>query len=196
MHRLQSYGSAVTHSPLVPPPTEWDGAAWVREPPEFVLVRSKGPPCPSANKAVDGILECSIAKDNKRAQALHPTPCQLHAPSVSSGRGNRHGAILMGLSLRTLLGKSCCCCPTCAGEENLLRWKAEEEEGVELGELRKVAACLRGEARDELEEQDAGRLCLHVCRAHRLQKFKFPGPEEMKMRECGSDRAGYPPQFH
>lgn len=78
----------------------------------------------------------------------------------------------------------------------MLRWKAEEEEGVELGELRKVAARLKGEARDELEERDAGTLCLHVCRAHRLQKFKFPGPEEMKMRECGSDRAGYPPQFH
>lgn len=32
--------------------------------------------------------------------------------------------------------------------------------------------------------------CLYVCTAHRLQEFKFPGPEEMKMRECGNDRTG------
>lgn len=44
VHRLQSYGSAVTHRPLVPAPTEWDRAAWVQEAPELILVVSKGLP--------------------------------------------------------------------------------------------------------------------------------------------------------
>lgn len=48
----------------------------------------------------------------------------------------------MDLSLKSLLGKSCCCCSSRVGEENFLRRKAEEEEGVELGGLRKVAKFL------------------------------------------------------
>lgn len=78
--------------------------------------------------------------------------------------------------------------------ENFLRRKAEEEEGVELGGLRKVLNHLRGKARDELEEREPGCLCLSVYTAHRLQEFKFPGPGETQARGCGNDRAGYPPQ--
>lgn len=90
------------------------------------------PPRPPTATAVDGDLECSTAKDKDWAQALHPALYQLHAASMSTERGNRHGAILVGLSLRPLLGKSCCCCAASVGEVNLLRRKAEEEEGMEL----------------------------------------------------------------
>lgn len=55
----------------------------------------------------------------------------------------------MGLSLGSLLGKSCyCCAARVEEEENLLRRKAEKEKGVELGGLGKVAALLeRGSKR-------------------------------------------------
>lgn len=50
----------------------------------------------------------------------------------------------MGLSLRTLRGeKLLLLCYKC---------RTAEGEGVELGGLWEVAACLRGKARDELEE--------------------------------------------
>ena len=62
---------------------------------------------------------------------------------MSTGRGNSHGDILVGLSLRSLLGKSCCCCAARVREGNLLRRKAEEE-GVELEGLRKAAELLEG----------------------------------------------------
>lgn len=57
---------------------------------------------------------------------------------MSTGRGNRHGAILVGL----FLGESCCCCAESVGEESLLMGKAGEVEDVELGGLREVAEVL------------------------------------------------------
>lgn len=75
---------------------------------------------------------------------------------------------MWGLSLRTLL-----LCYKCRRKE-LLRRKAEEEEGVELGGLCKVVACLRREARDELEERDSRRLplCVHSTQVTRIQVLR------------------------
>lgn len=52
--------------------------------------------------------------------------------------------------------------------------EGEEEEGVELGGLCKVVACLRREARDELEERDARRLplCVHSTQVTRIQVLR------------------------
>lgn len=75
---------------------------------------------------------------------------------------------MWGLSLRTLL-----LCYKCR-RKKLLGRKAEEEEGVELGGLCKVVACLRREARDELEERDARRLplCVHSTQVTRIQVLR------------------------
>lgn len=130
---------------------------------------------PSSYTAVDGNPEYSTAKDKNWAQALHPPLYQLCMPCTSTGRENKHGDILVGLSLRSLLGKSCCCHAARVEEENLLRRKVWSWEGSG-----KLLNCLREEVRDELKEQEPGCLCLCVCTGHGLREFRFPDPGETR----------------